>query len=128
MKVLHWPRASGMTTELLKVSSETGFTVVCMTIDVCEQYLKRAKEMRCTIPIPISYCELLHDDEKRKALKGVLIDNLDCFFNYLFKSDIVKQVSIAKMCKKRIKYVAEEELKNVDLCTEICSKCGLNSE
>lgn len=84
-KLIIGERCSGKTTALIRESSETGYTIACMTHTLAKDIMNKAKEMGLTIPEPIVLNgksiknEELHN--MIKNTKGILIDDFGYIIN-----------------------------------------------
>lgn len=76
MKKIILERGKGKTTELIKISSETGDYIVCASIDEAAYIQSMANELGLRIPLPITYNEFLKGYYGRQ-ISGFLIDNVE---------------------------------------------------
>jgi hypothetical protein len=76
-KVVKGPRMSGKTTNLIRESSETGYTIVCY-VGLENNILTKAKELGLDIPNPIPHVEFVKSTYYGKdGITGFLIDDAD---------------------------------------------------
>lgn len=77
MKVIADDRQTGKTTELIKMSAETGFYIVCHSRREAGRVFRVAIESDLVIPFPKTHREFLAHQYYSPGIKGFLIDNLD---------------------------------------------------
>ena len=92
MKKILGVRASGLTTELVKKSSETGAYIVCHYAAV-SSIEESARAMDLKIPQPITYDEFINKKYEGKTIKGFLIDDAD----YLLKTMTSVEIDVITM-------------------------------
>lgn len=71
------PRGTGKTYQLIKLSAETGDTIICTRIEECNKIDLDAQEMGLLIPFPLTYNEFINKRYLGKHIKGFLIDNIE---------------------------------------------------
>lgn len=81
MKIIARPRQSGKTTELIKMSAETGYIMAVPNIENKIWVMEKAKEMGLNIPEPFTHDQFIDLDYEDEGIKGFLIDNAE----YLLK-------------------------------------------
>lgn len=97
MKVIAGPRGSGKTTELIKLSAETGSRIVTKNKFMANFTVDMAKKANLEIPTPLTYDEYLEEYawQGRKET-GFLIDDLDIFLLHVCPSRVpIKAVCIS---------------------------------
>lgn len=77
MKKIIGLRGSGRTTELIRLSVQNGWTIVCPTIQEAHGVYKAAQEMGLMIPHPVSNDEFLTHLYRGKKIPGFLIDQTE---------------------------------------------------
>lgn len=80
MRYILGPRGSGKTTELIRLSAEHGYYIVCANRYVVRHIRNLALDMGLNIPTPITYDTLMNSDFGRgRRVPGILIDDLGVF-------------------------------------------------
>mgnify|MGYP001012134399 FL=1 len=77
MKIIYKPRQSGKTLEVIKMSAETGYRIVCHSQSECSRVFHVAQEMGLNIPFPMSIDEFIGLDLKIPFSIGGLINPFD---------------------------------------------------
>lgn len=91
MEIIVRKRGEGKTTELIKLSANTGKVIVCINeLDVA-RIIGYATKMGCIIPKPVTYSEFIGNNLSGREIAGVLIDNADTLISGLtnHKVDVV---------------------------------------
>lgn len=89
MKVIARPRGGGKTTEVIKLSAESGAYIVCHNIHEVERVAALAKELGLDINYPITSNEFIHhSDGSPFVRKPVIIDNIELFLEYTMRYPI----------------------------------------
>lgn len=83
MKIIFKPLRTGKTTELIRLSEEKGFYIVCFNRQEALRVASNAKYHGFKIPFPMTYDDLLEKRYYGKGIKGILIDNADIFLDYI---------------------------------------------
>ena len=83
MQILRMDRGKGKTTELIKLSAQTGIPIVCATLQQVEVILAKANRMGLCIvqPIPVNK---IKDYEVSK----VYVDDMEYVLSTLLKSEV----------------------------------------
>lgn len=76
-------RGSGKTTKLIIESAETGEYIVVANGREAQEVSRMAKEMNFKIPFPLTYRELICKNYYRGGVKGLLLDNVERFLEYV---------------------------------------------
>jgi hypothetical protein len=76
MKIIAAPRGAGKTTELVKISANTGDYIVVKDRKMALYTMDIAKKANVWIPFPITYDEFLNH-RWGNTVKGFLIDDLE---------------------------------------------------
>ncbi|WP_306353686.1 hypothetical protein [Flavobacterium sp. '19STA2R22 D10 B1'] len=87
MEIIIKNRRAGKTTSLIKLCSETQYTIVCANKKQVGYIGEVSIEMGINIPVPITFDEFVHKDYN-DSIKGFLIDDADCFIQQLTKVKI----------------------------------------
>lgn len=82
IKTIIKPRQGGKTTDLLKMSAETGYPIIAKNVSEAKDLKKKAKNMGISIPDCITITQILNKNVKVEA-KHVLVDDADYFINYI---------------------------------------------
>ena len=77
MKIIIQERATGKTTELIKMSAKTGDTIVCIHWAAVHHTKGLANSLCLQIPEPITFSNLINGNFDKKNTKGFLIDDLN---------------------------------------------------
>lgn len=77
MKIIYKPRRTGKTTDLIKLSHESGGYIVCFNQIEAERVFRIAIGMNCNIPFPISFDEFITKQYHGSGIKEFYIDNID---------------------------------------------------
>lgn len=88
-------RGGGKTTELIKLSSETGAYIVCYNLHEAHEIEMMAHKMDLTIHLPITYDEFLKAKYYSAGIKGFLIDNVDRLLQFISKGVPIVACSIS---------------------------------
>lgn len=89
MKVIAKPRHSNKTSELIKLSAQTGYYIVCRNQQTTRLIVKAAKELKLYIPFPLTYTEWLEGRYSAYGVKGVLIDDVDALCTYISNVPVI---------------------------------------
>lgn len=81
MKLITKPRGKGKTTELIKISAETGDYIVVLNHRLARFVAQMATDMGLQIPFPATYAEILDKRCKGMRISGLLLDDLDSFLS-----------------------------------------------
>lgn len=94
-KIIKKPR-SEKTTELIKISAETGNVIITANYIMAKCTFEMAKEMGLDIPYPMDICSFLNNKKNHmynSEFNNVLVDNADWCLQQLFgnktKIDII---------------------------------------
>lgn len=82
IKTIIKPRQGGKTTDLLKMSAETGYPIVAKNREDGRSMKKRAKELGLCIPEPVTINQVMKRDVNIYA-DHVLIDDAEYFINQI---------------------------------------------
>ncbi len=96
MKVIHKPRQTGKTTELIKIASQEGGYIVCHSRGEAYRISKTAEEIGKQILFPITYDEYLNGSYRGKNIKAFYIDNVEFLLSIIARGVPVKAVSVNK--------------------------------
>jgi hypothetical protein len=77
MKKIIGNRNTGKTTELIKMSAEKGFYIVCKNQSEASNIAIKALDLDLQIPFPITYEEFINKDYYPRGIRGFLIDNVE---------------------------------------------------
>lgn len=77
MNIIFDKRRTGKTTELIKLSAETGHYIVTLNNLTANDILNKAKKMNLTIPNPLTYHEFINCSYYGKNINGFLIDDAE---------------------------------------------------
>jgi len=95
MRILYGNPGSGKTTELLAMSYQSGQVIVCCDENMKRYCLNRARELNFRgIPTPITYYEFIEERYRGRNFNGLLIDDIDCFLNYIARGTPVKGFTV----------------------------------
>ncbi len=83
MKVIVRDRGMGKTTELIRMSHESGCYIVCGTRDDVVRTFHQAQEMGLDIHFPLTYEEFLKRQYHTGSIKGLLIDDVDRLIQHI---------------------------------------------
>lgn len=82
----NWPRQTGKTAKLIKISAETGAIIVTRDKYCCRDLTERAKMMGLQIPEPLTYGELFGKGFSTKTYrKDLLFDDFECHINKIME-------------------------------------------
>ena len=96
MKVIHKPRKTGKTTELIKIASQEGGIIVCHSRDEAYRISKTAEEIGEQILFPITYDEYLNGSFCGKNIEAFYIDNVELLLSRIARGVPVNAISINK--------------------------------
>jgi len=96
MKVIHKPRRTGKTTELIKIASQEGGYIVCYSYEEVYRISKTAEEMGEQILFPITYDEFLNGSFCSKNIKAFYIDNVELLLSRISMGVPVNAISVNK--------------------------------
>ena len=86
MRIITKGRQRGKTTQLIYTSEATGATIVVSTIQEKENIKRRAKEMYCNIPEPVTVKELEAGKRQGRNYDFVMVDNMEKFLKDALES------------------------------------------
>lgn len=93
MKIIYGGRCSGKTTRLIEESHKDGGYIVCMSKRECSRIFHMAKEMKLSIPFPMTYMELCEGDFYGKGIESFHIDNVEYFLYWMCKEVSLKTIT-----------------------------------
>lgn len=104
MKIINKGRGQGKTIELIKISNENRYPIICSTAAKARIVKEIAEEMKLDIPKPIDIYDLLKGrrDGYRDMFKGVLIDDLKEVLEEIIKFDIKYVTTSCEVIKDEI--------------------------
>jgi len=94
VKVIHKPRQTGKTTELIKIASQEGGYIVCHSRDEAYRISKTAEESGKPILFPITYDEYLNGLFCGKNIKAFYIDNVELLLSRIARGVPVNAISV----------------------------------
>jgi hypothetical protein len=95
MKIIIKPTGQGKTTELIKISAEKHFHIVCHSKKECERISNSAQSMKLDIPYPITFNEFLEANYYGKGIrKGFLIDNADMLLRSISRGVPIQAITL----------------------------------
>lgn len=74
-------RGFGKTHQLIVRSAESGDYIVCQSLYEASRIKSIAGEMKCDIPLPITYDDFISGGYYGRNISGFLIDNVDMLLN-----------------------------------------------
>jgi hypothetical protein len=77
MKIISRPRASGKTTELIKMCAENGGYIVCSDGTRCNQIAKQANQLGLSIAFPMTFKEFITGKYYSPNVKKFFLDDID---------------------------------------------------
>ena len=83
MRVIALPKGAGKTTELIKISQETGAYIVCHSQDEASRISFVATGMGAKIPFPLTYAEFIQHQYHAPGVRTVVVDNADWLVRYI---------------------------------------------
>ena len=89
MKTIAGGRQTGKTMELIKLSAEGWYYIVCHSRQEAHRVYGKAIEMGLDIPLPITYDEFLGRQYHSRGVRGFLIDNADMLLSRLSSVPII---------------------------------------
>ena len=87
MKIIKGERGSGKTTKLIEQSYIYGYKIVVATDMQKQSIQKKAEDMGLKIPSPITYDEIIANNEDYWG-EDVLIDELQYFLTYTLRASV----------------------------------------
>ena len=98
MKIILGERCSGKTTNLIAASATTGATIITATNNAKKGIIYHAKDMRLTIPNPMTLRELAgmssRGRQEKFMKKGIIIDDIELMLSSLFYGLPIERVSL----------------------------------
>lgn len=83
------PRGTGKSTDLLKISHDTGKCLLVANRIIAENHMENARRLNLQIPYPITVHEFLNHGVSRTVKEeGLLIDDVDMVLRHLLNSNI----------------------------------------
>jgi len=76
-------RGEGKTTELIKLSAEKYYYMVCADRKRVEYVWDLARKLELDIPFPLTFTEFLEKRYYSRGINGFLIDDVDDFLRYI---------------------------------------------
>ena len=83
MEVIYRSRGQGKTTDLIKMSAEKGYYLVCSTMSRVKWTANHARELGLDIPFPLTFDEFIQREYYGKGIKGFVIDDADQLLQYM---------------------------------------------
>ena len=99
MKIILKPIRAGKTTELIKLSAEKQFSIICFNRQEALRVASNAKYHGFKIPFPMTYDELINKYYYGKGIKGILVDNADMFIDYIAGELYVEAITITAQAR-----------------------------
>lgn len=125
MKLIIKERGMGKTTDLIRLSAETGQYILVADFNRARNVADMARKMGLNIPYPVTVCEGLKEGFRGTFIRSILIDDADIVLQMVFHVGVTaitltkeddkssKHERRHKMIKK---YVDENGVKTVYLC------------
>ncbi|MGD1319180.1 hypothetical protein [Chryseobacterium sp. 2R14A] len=96
MKVIVKPRGKGKTTELIKLSAQTGAYIICQDMRNADAIMRHAHELNLNIPCPITFYDFDNRMYFGAGIKGFLFDNLDDYIQHLSRNVPILAVTLTE--------------------------------
>jgi hypothetical protein len=100
MKILLKPRASGKTTEAIKLAAKTHAYIVCKDRQRCFEIIRMADDMGLNIRNPVSFREVLQSIKKETRPTGfvnnIIIDDAEMFLQFLFSTNLIDMITMSE--------------------------------
>ena len=123
MEVIHKGRGEGKTTELIKMSAETGKYILTPCLLGAQNIQRMAQEMKLTIPFPITVGEVKQHGFRGSFIKSILIDDADIVLQQL----LGVKVDAITVTKKDGRMTNEELIKRLT-AMKICTQCEISGK
>lgn len=85
MNLVIKPKGTGKTIGLIYTSETTGYPIITKTRASADDLLRRANELGCTIPPPITITEVKMNKKVVKQHEAVLVDDLEVYLGEALK-------------------------------------------
>ena len=83
MKIISLPRGMGKTTKLMKISAESGASIVCRNLQTAKAIAEEAERLKLKIPFPATYHSVLKGGALSLDTREVLVDDVDYFLEFI---------------------------------------------
>lgn len=111
MKIITGARNSGKTTELVKLSAETGAYIVTRDHNSARQLIDIAEHLGLHIPFPLTWSEFYHNQYDGRRIR-ILFDDVDSFLQSLASAPILAvTLSIEEDLEKKVIELPENKWK-----------------
>ena len=94
MKVIVLGRGKGKTHQLIKLSAEKFYYIVCPNRQAVEMTFSRAQKMELNIPFPITHDDFIRRNYYGKGIKGFLIDDVDMLLERMARGVQIGAITI----------------------------------
>lgn len=110
-KLILGSRNSGKTTELIKMSAETGLYILTGTKKQAKCIFDQAQYLGYNIPFPVTWGEFQRCHFRGSCIErdGLLIDEAGWLLSYIFKGIPIKEVSWTNYGVKNLDQDSDEE-------------------
>jgi hypothetical protein len=88
MKIILAGRGEGKTTELIHLSAEKWYYIVCEAVEDVARIAGEASDRGLQIPFPLTYNEFLNHQYLGGGIKGILVDNVDKLLQYISRGKV----------------------------------------
>ena len=97
MNIIYKKRNTGKTTELIKISAETGYYIVCARQELANYIQCDAIKLGYKIPLPITYDEFLQHKYNSHGIKGFLIDDAELLLERISKTVPIHTITLTNL-------------------------------
>lgn len=96
MKKIIKPRASGKTTELIKMAEATNSYIVTFDRQRADYIFRFAEELGYKILYPVAFADALHSKFRGSFVRNILIDDADAILAGLFPGMTVDAITMTE--------------------------------
>lgn len=100
MHLLTKPKGTGKTIALIYTSEITRYPILVNSRAKAEQIEKRAKDLGCDIPKPVTITEFKSDKKLKNIYRDILVDDLEDFLDEALKQYFGSRVLCATLNMK----------------------------
>lgn len=97
MKVIIGSNGSGKTCELIKMSAETGYHIVCKNKKEAYRIWRYVIDNKISMPFPLTFSELISKEYYAPGIKGILIDGIDYLLYTIINDLKIEAVTVNAM-------------------------------
>ncbi len=94
MKIIIKGKGEGKTTDLIRMSHELFYYIICHSRDEASRIFIKAQSMGLDIPHPLTFDEFIIGEFYAKGIRGFLIDNVELLLAHLARGVEIGAITI----------------------------------